>query len=353
MGGSTAARRGAGALLLAAMPWLLAACGERLSSLALSGRAFGTSYSVTVVAPPAGLDARGLGLLVEHELAAVDACLSSYRSDSELAAFNRAPAGTWVAVSPCLAAAAETAIAVARASGGAFDPTIAPLARAWGFGAGAVPLSSPPPADVIAAARARVDYRRIATSIDPPALRRQGDVEIDLTALGEGHAVDRIAAALEAAGVSHYLVELGGELRSRGHSQRGDAWRIGVEVPGDMATRAGAQVLRLADAAVATSGTHRQSVEVAGQRLSHLVDPRLGRPVPHAAQAVTVVADSAMLADAWATALAVLGGDAGFALAERRGIAALFVQPGGATAYRATAPLQAYLAPVRQPGSCR
>jgi thiamine biosynthesis lipoprotein len=177
----------------------------------------------------------------------------------------------------------------------------------------------------IAQARARVGYKKLSARADPPALRKsQPDLYLDLSAIAKGYGVDRIAELLERAGILDYLVEIGGELRGRGHNGHGLPWRIAVERP-DPGAREVHSIVELRGFAMATSGDYRNFFERDEMLYSHSIDPRTGRPVTHALAGVTVLAPETARADALATAFLVLGPEAGLALAESLQVAALFI----------------------------
>lgn len=318
-------------LVLCALAALLAGCGRPQPEhevLALSGATMGTRYSVQMTAPPAELQRPALAEAIQARLDAIDALMSTYRADSELSRFNASASTDWVAVSPELVRVLGAAQRVSRASGGAFDVTVGPLVDLWGFGPAPRPEQLPD-ATAIAAARARVGWQRLALRPDPPALRKSHpELHVDLSAIAKGYAVDRVAAVLEEAGLSDYLVEIGGELRARGVNGRGAAWRIAIERP-EPGRRAVFRVVALRDLGMATSGDYRNFFELGGQRYSHTVDPATGRPVEHQLVSVTVLAEAAMLADAWATALLVLGPERGARLADSEGLAAALIRQDG------------------------
>jgi thiamine biosynthesis lipoprotein len=212
---------------------------------------------------------------------------------------------------------------VSRLSNGAFDVTVGPLVNLWGFGPDPVQLK--PPADAaIDAALERVGYDRLHVDCSRPAIRKDTpDVYVDLSACAKGFAVDRATELLDARGIRHYLVEIGGELRMRGLNADGEAWSVAIETPADAGRTVG-RIVTLTDKAMATSGDYRNFFEYRGERYSHTIDPRTGRPTTHNLAAVTVVGDSTVLADAMATALLVLGPRAGLELAVREGIPAYF-----------------------------
>lgn len=296
-------------------------------ALRLSGRSMGTSWQVTLARAPSDRDA--LQREIEAELQHLTARLSTWEPDSDLSRFNRS-VETWQTLPPDLHAVLSYALELARDTGGAYDPTVGPLVNLWGFGPDGARRTAPPSRDDIAAARARVGWNRIELDGARQRARQPGGMFVDISSLGPGYAVDRIAARLRAAGHADFLVELGGEMRAAGKRPGGDAWYIAVERP-DTGDDTGAAddegfdlVVALHDAAIGSSGDYRVGFESGGRRYSHTIDPRRGEPVDHALAAVSVIASGAMQADALAAALLVLGPDEGWRYAEQRALAAVF-----------------------------
>jgi thiamine biosynthesis lipoprotein len=297
----------------------------------------GTTYTVKVALPEGrvawGVTADEIARIV----AAVDGRMSTYKADSELSRLNRAPTLGPVPLSSSLHAVLQAAMGVYVASGGVFDVTVGPLVNLWGFG----PTGrrrSPPNAKAVAAALAHTGARHLGLGTSQPSLKRGiPGLAIDLSGIAAGYAVDRVAAFLEDQGATDYLVDLGGEMKARGHNAKGLPWRVGIE-RADAAGHGVEFVVGLTGGVgLATSGDYRNFFVAAGKRYSHIIDPRTGYPVDHGAAAVTVIAPTAMAADAWATALLVLGPKAGLGLAERVGIEASFaVVTGGRTVRQET-----------------
>jgi thiamine biosynthesis lipoprotein len=310
--------------LALATPFLgLMACDGGRQLTQVSGATMGTTYGVKIPYLPPQVDREGLARDIARILESVDARMSTYRADSELSRFNAATTEL-MEVSRHTLTVVEAALRVARLSGGAFDPTVGPLVDLWGFGPDGAHGQVPSPERIGEAGR-RVGYDRVGTGTKPPLLRkRQGDVRLDLSSIAKGFGIDRVAEHLDRLGLRQYLVDIGGELRGRGYGPRGELWRIGIERPAG-ASRAVQRVVRLGRQALATSGDYRIFFERDGQRYSHIIDPRNGRPVDHGLASVTVIAATAIEADALSTALMVLGPEAGFALAERARIAAFFI----------------------------
>ena len=305
----------------------------------LTGPTMGTTWSVT-------LDARGRGrgdlgaarAAIDERLANVNRLMSTWDPDSELSRFNRHASTEPFRLSPETLQVLGLAQEISERTDGAFDVTVRPLVAAWGFGAGARAPGHGPDATELAAIRQRVGFRLL--ELDPAAgtaRKRRPDVECDLSAIAKGFAVDEVARALAGLGWTDFLVEVGGEVRAHGRRPEGGAWRVGIERP-DAEGRVAQTVVALADGVMATSGDYRSFYEEGGKRLTHIVDPRSGRPVGHSLASVSVVHREAARADAWATALTVLGPEQGFARAEAEGIAAYFLvrSEGGSFEARST-----------------
>jgi thiamine biosynthesis lipoprotein len=267
----------------------------------------------------------------------VDACLldvnrkmSTYDPESELSRFNRHPHDDWFDVSAETATVVRRAQEIGEKTGGAFDVTVGPLVNLWSFGPDSTPGDVPSELE-LAAVRENVGWHLLEVRDSPPGLRkRSAGVYVDLSAIAKGFGVDRVAALLDRRGVKAYMIEIGGEVRTRGAKRGGSPWRIGIERPVSFA-RSLHKVVRLTDRALATSGDYRNFFEVDGVRYSHTIDPLTGRPVEHNLASVSVITTSCMEADAWATALGVLGPDAAYRYAEQNGLDVLLIvrQNGG------------------------
>jgi thiamine biosynthesis lipoprotein len=321
--------------------------------LVVRGGTMGTIFAVKIVEPPGvSLDPAALEEGIHAVLAAVNGELSTYREDSILSRFNRYAETDWFPVTPDCARVLGEARAIGAASGGAFDVTVGPLVNLWGFGPEDRPRQVPDEA-AIRERMALVGPEKIAVRHDPPAARKAAaGVYCDLSALAKGFGVDEVAAYLEEAGIENYMVEIGGEVRTRGTNPRGVPWRIGVEAPDSRGVLQ--KIVAISGYALATSGDYRNYFEKGGVRYSHTIDPRTGRPVTHALASVTVIHESCMTADAMATAISVLGPEAGLAFAASRGLPAfMVVREGDRFAERMTPEFEAFLAggTQRGPGS--
>lgn len=302
---------------------LLAGCGRQEPVQRLQGFAQGTTWNISVWAP-GGVDTTTLQRRINAEFARLDVRLSNYRSDSEIETFNAHRAVDTAVVGDEIVSLIETARIVGNASSGCYDLTIKPLFDLWGFRGDQL---TPPDPDALARTLAVTGMDKIEP-LPPDRLRKRLDAtQVDLSSIAQGYSVGRIAAVLEAVGILNYLVEIGGELQTRGHKPDGSYWRIGIErpLPGGRKVQKALSIGQDATTAVMTSGTYRHYFDAEGKRYSHVLDARTGKPVDHDTVSVTVVADDPTWADAWSTALLCLGHEAGVRVADNAGIAALFI----------------------------
>jgi len=313
--------------------------------VALSGETMGTTWEVKLASPDLGPDElRAAGATIQATLDDVVSRMSTWEPDSEVSRFNAHDATDPFPISEETVEVMAAAERASQATRNAFDVTVAPLVTLWGFGA-AEPPPEPPPDEVIASISKHVGHRLLELDVEARTLRKLDPaVEIDLSAIAKGYGVDRVALALEAEGHRNYLVEVGGELRASGVKLDGKPWRVAIERPSE-GVRTIQETLDLRDAAMATSGDYRNFYERDGQRISHTIDPRTGRPITHALASVSVIDESTMWADALATGLNVLGPAAGYHVAETLGVPAYFIirRRGGGLESRPTTAMQVLL----------
>ncbi|MBV7407484.1 FAD:protein FMN transferase [Maritimibacter sp. DP1N21-5] len=289
-----------------------------LARIALNGPTMGTRWSALFFAEP-DFDPAPIRAALQAAVEEVDGQMSTWNPGSDLMRLNAAPVGEWVAVPAQLAAVLRLGLEIGRASGGAFDIGMGDAVTAWGFGPG-----DAAPDGIRAAMTAARRPAHEALEMDDARVRKVVPIALDLNGIAKGHGVDRLAETLRDHGITDALVGIDGEMRALGLRPDAEAWTIAVEAP-DAERRTPQSILALEDAAVATSGDYRHWVEVQGRRLSHTMDPRRGAPLIASPASVTVVARSCAEADAWATALMVLGPEEGATLAKRGGLDALFL----------------------------
>ena len=289
---------------------------------ALNGPTMGTRWSALFFADPGfdtGSDPGAVRVALQAAVDEVDAQMSTWNPGSDLMRLNAAPVGEWIPVPVRLGAVLRLGLEIGRASGGAFEIGMGDAVTAWGFGREAAA-----PAGIRAARDASRRPAHEALEISRADVRKSAPIALDLNGIAKGYGVDRLAETLRDHGIADALVGIDGEMRALGLRPDGEAWTVAVEAP-ETERRAPRSILALQDAAVATSGDYRHWVEVQGRRLSHTMDPGTGAPLIASPASVTVVAPSCAEADAWATALMVLGPVRGAALARQHGLDALFL----------------------------
>lgn len=319
--------------------WLLvnlSACDNHRRQIEINGFTMGTSYQVKLKQVVAEVDQAELEQAIAQRLAQLNATFSHYDKNSELSRLNRHPSGEVFLASSALYRVLELAQQVHQQSLGGFDISISPLVELWGFGTKKTLVREPPQAkelELLLADMGQIHLQLKGIQDDEQGQHvglgrvvKTRNLDLDLSAIAKGYAVDQIADWLSEQGFDNYLVEIGGELRLA--HNKGTAWKIGIEQPNSELNRIASKALSLKNTALATSGDYRNFFEYNGQRYSHTLDPRTGWPVTHSLASVTVLHPSCALADAYATAFTVLGAEQGLKLADELGIAAYFIEQG-------------------------
>ena len=298
--------------------------GETADNLRLSGQTMGTTWSLNMVPGSSGTDSAVLKRLLQARLDQINGLMSTYDPESELSRFNTLASTDWYPVSEDTARVIDLSQEIGTLSGGAFDISIGPLVELWGFGT-AERREKIPTEGQVRENLARVGYKNIQLRRRPTAIRKQiPELQIDLSAVAKGYAVDALAKILEQQGISNYLLEIGGELQISGHRGDDSPWQIAIEKPLEE-VREVATIFPLTNTALATSGNYRNFYVEDGQRYSHTIDPVSGKPIRHKLASVTVLARTCARADALATTLMVLGEEKGRQFCEKNQIAAYFL----------------------------
>ena len=286
----------------------------------------GTRYTA-IFYGPAQLDVTAIGAALFGAVDEVDQQMSTWKPASALSRLNGAPEHTWISVPAALFEVLEAGLEVGRQSAGAFDIGVGELVEAWGFGPSHTRTAAPGAACAVASFRPA--WERLELDRAGRQVRKNAPICLDLCGIAKGYGVDQLAHCLERWNIADYLVGIDGEMRARGTKPAGEAWVVALEQP-TVGVRAVGGVMALGDVAIATSGDYRRCVTIDGARYAHTIAPTEQQPLRNTLAAVSVLAPTCMLADAWATALLVLGETAGLALARNRSIDALFTVRDGA-----------------------
>lgn len=288
----------------------------------IEGPTMGTHFTVKLRHPDESVLDRAAKRIPEI-LQRIDDMMSTYKADSELSRFNQHASLEPFPVSPEMIEIFRAAKEVSASTGGAFDVTVGSLVNAWGFGP--VKSTTPPTDAEIAELIPRVGYTMVNIDAASSTLSKSlPDLYCDLSGIAQGFAADKVAEALDELGIANYMVDISGEFRTRGVNNSGKPWQIAIERP-DAGARTAQLIVPLSNLSMATSGDYRNYREVDGRRISHEIDPKTGRPIAHKLASASVITRKCTLADAYATALMVLGPEEGYEVADRLGLAAYFI----------------------------
>lgn len=274
--------------------------------------------------PVAGVSCEDVAAGALNALRQVDTQMSNYRADSDLMRVNDGPTGAFITIPTDMHTVMTCADRYARASGGALNIALGRLVNRWGFGPDATPVCRPEATETHAEA-ARAALESFALRSDPPAVLKHSEIALDLCALAKGFAVDKAAHAVQAMGVSNFMIEASGEIIAYGHRANGEKWTVGLELPVPGNDRIVFDEVGLNNLAVATTGGHRNRRDIDGHAVSHTINPITGAPLEGDLLSVTVLHATCMDADALATILYVLGSEDGPKFAYDNDVAALFL----------------------------
>lgn len=291
-------------------------CGCRQERV-ISGKTMGTTYQVKVVCGPFKNMSK-VQQRIDARLEQINQSMSTYRSDSEISRFNtlNAVASPFM-VSADFLTVLEVAEKLYRMTRGAWDGTVNPLVNLWGFGKDGA-WTRIPSDTAIQAALGKVGFDQLKVSADGYLVKKKAAVSLDLASIAKGYGVDQVAEVMRELGFDDFLVEIGGEIFAAGVRTDGNQWRVGINQPSkDAAVDAVYAVVGLKDRAMATSGDYRNFYQIEDRIYSHIIDPTTGYPVQNGVVSTSVVADNCTLADGLATALMVMGPEAGVALLDR------------------------------------
>lgn len=313
----------------AILPLGLTACSSEKSILKLAGSTMGTYYNVIAVDQEGKLTDADLRPGIENALNIVNAHLSNWDQNSEVSKFNAARSTNELTVSKPLADILTAARDVNAASDGQFDITLGPIIEAWGFGASGQ-QNSQPAASIIDENFKHVGQAKNLEITNNGVKKNDPETKIYLSGIGKGYGVDQVAQALRNAGLKDFMVEIGGDIYTSGKNAEGLVWQIGIERPLE-GSKLPHKIAQVSNMGMATSGDYRNYFMDEGKRYSHIFDAKTGRPVTHNTVSVTVLAENAMLADAWATGLLALGTERGLEISNQRDLAVLFIEKSAKT----------------------
>ncbi|HLW56685.1 MAG TPA: FAD:protein FMN transferase [Bacteriovoracaceae bacterium] len=304
--------------------FLFSACSDRTPQIhSLNGEVFGSYYIVKWVG-------EANRTLVQEQLnqlfKEMNDEFSNYQKDSMVSSFNNLKANEKMKVSPRFIEMLEFCKKMNQLTGGAFDPTLRPVIKIWGFGGGSQKVKKSPSEEEIKTALTKTGIRNIQWDTKKNEVWKLIDeVEIDTNAFVPGWAADLMGAILEENKLKNYMIDISGEFLVKGEKGINSPWIIGIERPSREKGKGIQVALKMRDKSIATSGNYRQFFTENGVRRSHIIDPRTGRPVEHQIASATVIGPSALETDSWGTAFMVLGNE-GLEIAEQHGLKVLLLE---------------------------
>lgn len=306
----------AAAALFIVAGWLLTACGPETGPIRISGATMGTTWSLQIADKVSQTQATELQTRISHQLDTLEKEISHWRADSALSLWNRSALTDWQPLPASLVEMVAVAQKVGNETHGALDVTAAPLVELWGFGPTPRRESAPSEAE-IQAVLDNVGWHHLQVSTETGKIRKnRPEVAINVSSVAEGYAMDALIPMLRGAGIDNFLLEIGGEVAAFGRSPERGPWQVGIQAPEGGHGEA-LESLPLTGLCIATSGTYRHRYEKDSRTYAHIMDPRTGHPVEHRLVSVSVIHEKAILADAYATALMVLGPEKGRKVAEK------------------------------------
>ncbi len=291
---------------------IITGCSEQ-SVQKLEGSAQGTTYHISYWSE-LPMDGKDIESSIKNELDIIDKTLSNYRPDSIIETFNSTENTDSQEVGNEIVSLVRIAQTVHQATQGCFDLTIKPLFELWGFRGDELTI---PNDATIRKTLSQIGMEKLEVVDETHLRKKQSNLKVDLSSIAQGYSVGKISRVLEQKGIKNYLVEIGGELKTRGHKPDSQAWRIAVErpLPGEQVMQKILTMPKESPIAVMTSGTYRHYFDHEGKRYSHILDARTGRPVSHDLVSITVIHEDPTIADAWDTALLCLGQQEGMKVA--------------------------------------
>ena len=292
----------------------------------IKGNTMGTYYFIEVIEVPIELKIKKLELEIKDTLTKVNKILSNWDAESEISIINKIDKTTAIKISDELNELFKTANEINTKSNGFFDLTIDPIIELWGFGYKNKQTQVIPTNEQIENALSLIGQNSfLKTNFDNNELiKKNRNLKINLSSIGKGYGIDLIGKKLDQLGINNYIINIGGDILTKGHNSKKENWVIGIENP-NLKEKLIKEIVNITNKGLATSGDYKNFFTKNGYKYSHIINPKTGKPVTHSTRSVTVIHESSMKADGWATAFLVLGSLEGLKIAEKEKIAVLFI----------------------------
>ncbi len=299
---------------------------EKNYNAQLKGNTMGTYYIIDLVNVPKKLKIKKIEKEVRDTLEKTNKILSNWDKNSEISIINKFNKTTPIKISNELNEVFKTATNINVNTNGFFDITLDPIIELWGFGYKSKQIQTVPTEQQIKNTLSLVGQRSLLSiNYDNKELTKKNkNLTINLSPIGKGFGIDLIGRKLDQLGVKNYLINIGGDILTKGHNKKRKNWIIGIENP-NLDVKLIKEIVNITNKGLATSGDYKNFFTENGKRYSHIINPKTGKPITHKTKSVTVIHDNSMKADGWATALLALGRMEGLKIAEKEKIAVLFI----------------------------
>ena len=315
-------------LLLLTISIFLSSCSnEQNQNIELKGNAMGTFYFIKLIDVPKTIHKEKIDLEINKTLLEINKIVSNWDSLSEISLINSNKTLLPIKVSNELLDVFKTANLINAKSNGFFDITLDPIIELWGFGYKEDEYKKEPPLkqDILEALSLVNQKQNLEINhLNNELIKRKKDVLFNLSAIGKGYGIDLIGKKLKNLNINNFLINIGGDILTKGYNSKKQDWVIGIENP-NLQQQFIKEIINVTNKGVATSGDYKNFFDINGKKYSHIINPKSGMPINHSTKSVTVIEESAMLADGWATAFLAMGSTQGLKIAEKEKIAVIFI----------------------------
>ena len=299
---------------------------EKNYNAQIKGNTMGTYYSIEVIDVPIELEIKNIEIEIKNTLKKANKILSNWDKDSEISIINKTNKTTAIKISDELNEVFKTAKEINAKSNGFFDLTLDPIIELWGFGYKNKQMQIIPKDNQIKNILSLIGQKSfLEMNFDNNELiKKNKDIKINLSSIGKGYGIDLIGKKLDQLGINNYIINIGGDILTKGYNSKKENWVIGIENP-NLKEKLIKEIVNLTNKGLATSGDYKNFFTNDGKRYSHIINPKTGKPIMHSTKSVTVIHENSMKADGWATAFLALGSLEGLKIADKEKIAVLFI----------------------------
>ena len=299
---------------------------EKNYNAKIKGNTMGTYYFIEVIDVPVELKIKNIELEIKNTLKKANKILSNWDNDSEISIINKTEKTTAIKISDELNEVFKSAKEINTKSNGFFDLTLDPIIELWGFGYKSKQMQIIPKDNQIKNILSLIGQKSfLKMNFDNNELiKKNKDIKINLSSIGKGYGIDLIGKKLDQLGINNYIINIGGDILTKGYNSKKENWVIGIENP-NLKEKFIKEIVNLTNKGLATSGDYKNFFTKDGKRYSHIINPKTGKPIKHSTKSVTVIHENSMKADGWATAFLALGSLEGLKIADKEKIAVLFI----------------------------